>query len=178
VPRLTRRSTAGVAACRVLFGKLEFVAFHVDPAAAEGHSFRFKSQALFDGRVAAKPDFAARAENPLPGQPDGPMQDRRYAAGVSGISRGARNGTVGRNHAARNPANRGKDAFAHSFRAGGGHHCDRVRLGGFLERLNGFAFAVIYFEDRQQFGHLQQIAHALREVGEFDGTPRIAGRRI
>src|SRR5690242_19693959 len=40
-----------------------------------------------------------------------------------------------------------------------------------MKCLCGFFFAVVYVEDRDQLGDLQQISHALREVCQFDGAP-------
>src|SRR5271165_4922460 len=42
------------------------------------------------------------------------------------------------------------------------------------ERLDGLLLAVIDIENSHQFGHLQQVSDALRQVGQFDGAAAIA----
>src|SRR4051812_15088788 len=54
-------------------------------------------------------------------------------------------------------------------------------LGGgflFLESVYGFALALKSFEDGEQFGNLQQVTDALRQVGQFDVAARGARRGV
>jgi len=42
------------------------VRLHIDPPAAKSHTFRFQTQALFNGRIPAQLNLAAGAQNAMP----------------------------------------------------------------------------------------------------------------
>src|SRR5215469_15207440 len=50
--------------------ELEFVRLHIHPPPAEAHAFGLQTKSLLDGRIPAQFDFAAGAEDPVPGQPE------------------------------------------------------------------------------------------------------------
>jgi len=53
--------------------KTEFVRFHIHPPSAEAHTFTFQPQPLFNGRISAQLNLAARAQNAMPGQSERTM---------------------------------------------------------------------------------------------------------
>lgn len=72
----------------------EFVGLHVHLFAAEANAFGFKAETLFERIFAAKFDFAAGAENALPGEADGAMKGSGNLAGGTGESGGSSDGSV------------------------------------------------------------------------------------
>jgi hypothetical protein len=72
--------------------------FHVDALSTEPDSFHRKPQSLLRGCLAAQFDFAARADDPLPGQVvEGLLsQELCDRSMIERISRGRRYLTVGR----------------------------------------------------------------------------------
>ena len=64
--------------------------------------FGLQTKTLFEGVVSLEFNFAAGAENPLPGQIRGAVESARNLAGCAGESRSPGNGAIRRNLAARN----------------------------------------------------------------------------
>jgi len=74
--------------------KAEFVRFHIHLFAAEANAFGFKAETLFERIFAAKFDFAASAENAVPGEADGVMKRSGNLACGTGESGGSSDGSV------------------------------------------------------------------------------------
>ena len=133
---------------------------HINPAATKGYAFGFEAQALFNGGVAAKLDFAASAKDSLPRQAEGTSQNPDDLAGSAGIACAPGHGTISGNLAAGNFADRGSDAGLHGHGATDGRALNlisRYRSGShsLAERFDRCLFALINVENRDQFGHLQ-----------------------
>lgn len=104
--------------------------FHVDAAAAERNTFGFQAEALLKTRFPAQLDFAAGAEDALPGESDGSTQDADDLASGTGMSGGAGDGAIGRDFAARDQANSGENIGVQ----GHGGYCS---VGGFVRLGTG-----------------------------------------
>ena len=86
--------------------KLKLMPFDIYAPPPEAHALSLQSQPLFDGGIAAQLNLATRSQHALPREPERAPQNCCHLPSCSGISRGPRYGTVGRDFATRNCPNR------------------------------------------------------------------------
>jgi hypothetical protein len=81
------------------FGKVEFVALHIDAGSAEGDAFNAEAKSLLGTEFSGEFDGASGAEDALPGQSRNAAEDLNDLAGGAGPACGASHGSIGRDFA-------------------------------------------------------------------------------
>ena len=127
---------------------------HIHAPPAKANALGFQPKPLLHRRIPAELDLSTSAQHALPRQAEALPQNRRHLPRRAGKSRGPRDCSIGRDLALRNRPNRLLDSQTISRDLA--QLCSRL-----AKRFDGFAFRIVYVENRQQLGDLQQIAHAL-----------------
>jgi|CZKR01.1.fsa_nt_gi hypothetical protein len=168
---------------------------------AKPHPFSLQSQPLFHRRIALQLDLAACAQHTLPRQSKSAPQNRCYLPCCPGKTRRPRDPAIRRDSPARNRADRLLDpqtrrasiipiglsrqrtaafpfqsVFALRKRPGFStlphslwQRWDSLRRRP--KRFQRLILRVVNVKHRQQLGDLQQVAHALGQVRQFDAGP-------
>ena len=93
--------------------ELELEFGHADTASAEGDTFGFQAEALFEAGLAGESDASAGGDHAVPGKSIRLAQGPDDLAGGAGESSGARDRAVGGNFASRDLQDRGADLGEH-----------------------------------------------------------------
>src|SRR5581483_6252062 len=94
-------------------GPLVRVLFHPDAGAAKGDAFGFEAEALFESVFAGQGDFAAGADDAMPGKTAGGSQGPDYLTRATGETGGAGDVAIGGDFAFGDAANGVADDFEH-----------------------------------------------------------------